>query len=70
MRIHTGEKCSKCDVYAYACNEGNDLKKHMRIHTGENPFKCDVCEFECYQGSNLKTHMRIHTEAGIKFNGR
>ncbi|XP_045178773.2 zinc finger protein 85-like isoform X2 [Mercenaria mercenaria] len=58
---NVGEKCFKCDVYGYECNQGSDLKTHMRIHTREKCFKCDVCDYANNFSSGLKTHMRIHT---------
>lgn len=60
-RIHSGEKCVRCDVCDKTFSHSGNLTIHMRKHTFEKPFKCSQCDKSFSHSGNLNIHMRKHT---------
>lgn len=60
-RIHSGEKCVKCDICDKTFSHSGNLTIHMRKHTFEKPFKCNQCGKSFSHSGNLNIHMRKHT---------
>ena len=70
LKMHSGEKSSKCNQCDYASSQAGNLKLHLKTHSGEKSNKCNQCDYASSQASDLIClHIWKHTgEKSIKCN--
>ncbi|XP_038221160.1 zinc finger protein 624-like [Zerene cesonia] len=59
-RRHLEMRDVQCELCAYKCYTGTELKVHMIKHVGERTYQCSVCKKSYARKKTLKEHMRIH----------
>ncbi|XP_045505900.1 zinc finger protein 155-like [Colias croceus] len=59
-RRHLEVRDVQCEMCAYKCYTGTELKVHMIKHVGERTYQCSVCKKSYARKKTLKEHMRIH----------
>ncbi|CAK8677986.1 unnamed protein product [Clavelina lepadiformis] len=67
IRVHTGEKPSKCSYCGKRFGRRENLKIHKRTHTGEKPFPCKYpgCNRLFANSSDRKKHSYMHNEGKL-----